>query len=147
MQSAIGRIQLSKLDLWTKIRTKNALLLKKFLSKDPLIRVPIPGKDMVHGWYKFNCFINREFLKDDWSRDKIINAIVERGYPALQGSCSELYLEKCFSSKFSTSKKKLLIANELGETNLTFLVHPTISENVMYKYASNILSVLNLACK
>ena len=147
MQSAIGRIQLSKLDLWTKIRTKNALLLKNFLSKDPLIRVPIPGKDMVHGWYKFNCFINREFLKDDWSRDKIINAIVERGYPALQGSCSELYLEKCFSSKFSTSKKKLLIANELGETNLTFLVHPTINEDIMLHYASNIISVLNLARK
>ena len=145
MQSAIGRIQLSKLDLWTKIRTKNALLLNDFLSKDPLIRVPLPEKDMVHGWYKFNCFINRDFLKDDWSRDKIINAIIKKGYPALQGSCSELYLEKCFSSKIS--QKKLLIANELGETNLTFLVHPTIGENVMYKYASNILSVLNLARK
>ena len=145
MQSAIGRIQLSKLDLWTKIRTKNALLLNDFLSKDPLIRVPLPEKDIVHGWYKFNCFINRDFLKDDWSRDKIINAIIKKGYPALQGSCSELYLEKCFSSKIS--QKKLLIANELGETNLTFLVHPTIGENVMYKYASNILSVLNLARK
>ena len=147
MQSAIGRIQLSKLDSWTKIRTKNALLLHNYLSKNHLVRVPFPGKDIIHGWYKFNCFINREFLKDDWSRDKIINAIVERGYPALQGSCSELYLEKCFSSKFSTSKKKLLIASELGETNLTFLVHPTINEDIMLHYASNIISVVNLARK
>tara|TARA_Y100000991_G_scaffold194637_1_gene163382 strand:+ start:1042 stop:2220 length:1179 start_codon:yes stop_codon:yes gene_type:complete len=147
MQSAIGRIQLCKLDLWTKIRTKNALLLYDILSKNPLVRAPLPGEDVVHGWYKFNCFINKDFLKDDWSRDKIINAIIEKGYPALQGSCSELYLEKCFLSKYSKLNKKLLIAHELGVTNLTFLVHPTINEEVMFNYASNILTIFNLACK
>ena len=147
MQSAIGRIQLTKLDSWTKIRTKNALLLHNYLSKNHLVRVPFPGKDIVHGWYKFNCFINKYFLKDDWSRDKIISAIIEKGYPALQGTCSELYLEKCFLSKYSNPNKKLLIANELGETNLTFLVHPTITEEVMHNYASTILKILNLASK
>ena len=97
--------------------------------------------------YKLEYSEVKEFLKDDWSRDKIINAIVERGYPAMQGSCSELYLEKCFLTKISTPYKKLLVANELGETNLTFLVHPTINEEVMSNYASNILAILNLACK
>ena len=82
------------------------LLTLRVVYKNPLVRVPFPEKDIVHGWYKFNCFINRDYLKIDWSRDKIINAIIERGYPALQGSCSELYLEKCFSSKYSNSKKK-----------------------------------------
>ncbi len=146
MQSAIGRIQLRKLHVWTKIRTKNALLLHNYLYKNPLIRAPFPQKDIVHGWYKFNCFINKEFLKDDWSREKIINAIIDRGYPALQGGCSELYLEKCFSS-LSKTQKKLLIAKELGETNITFLVHPTIDEEVMRAYALNILEILNLAYK
>ena len=147
MQSAIGRIQLRKLDLWTKIRTKNALLLKKCLSKNPLIRTPFPNQDVIHGWYKFNCFVNRDFLKDDWNRDKIIKAIIEMGYPAFQGGCSELYLEKCFESNSKLRNRKLLIANELGETNLTFLVHPTIDEETMSNYASNILSILNLASK
>jgi len=147
MQSAIGKLQLSKLDSWTQIRTKNALLLHHYLSKNPLVRVPLPGKDIVHGWYKFNCFINKYFLKDDWSRDKIISAIIEKGYPALQGTCSELYLEKCFLSKHSNPNKKLLVANELGETNLTFLVHPTINEEVMNNYASTILKIINLASK
>ncbi len=147
MQSAIGIIQLNKIDLWNKIRTKNALLLNNYLSKNPLLRIPIPHKGLVHGWYKFNCFLNKDFLKDNWSREKIIKAIIERGYPAFQGGCSELYLEKCFSSKSSKKYKKLLIANELGETNITFLVHPTIEEELMSDYASNILKVLNLACK
>ena len=147
MQSAIGRVQLSKLDLWTKIRTQNALLLKNNLSKNPLIRIPFPEKEIIHGWYKFNCFINKDLLKDDWSREKIIKAITEKGYPAFQGGCSELYLEKCFESNSKSRYKKLLIANELGETNLTFLVHPTIDKESMSNYASNILSILNLACK
>ncbi len=147
MQSAIGRIQLCKLDLWNKIRTKNAVLLHNNLYKNPLVRVPFPEKDIIHGWYKFNCFINKKFLKDDWSRDKIINAIVDRGYPAFQGGCSEIYLEKCFASVSSLKNKKLSIANELGETNLTFLVHPTINEDIILDYSSNIISILNLACK
>jgi len=147
MQSAIGIIQLNKIDLWNKTRTKNALLLNNYLSKNPLVRIPLPHKGLVHGWYKFNCFINKDFLKDDWSRDKIIKAIVERGYPAFQGGCSELYLEKCFSSQYQIQNKKLSIANELGATNLTFLIHPTLDEEEITEYAFNILSVLNLANK
>ena len=147
MQSSIGRIQLRKLDLWTKIRTKNALILKNCLSKNPLVRIPLPNEEVIHAWYKFNCFVNRDFLKDDWNRDKIIKAINERGFPALQGSCSELYLEKCFLSRYPKKNKKLLVAKELGETNITFLVHPTINDEVMSNYASNILSIFNIACR
>ena len=42
--------------------------------------------------------------------------LLKEGYPALQGGCSELYLEKCFTSEiFQTQRKKLSIANELGK--------------------------------
>ena len=144
MQSAIGRIQIRKLDQWIEKRKENALLLITYLSQCRLIRIPIPNKKIIHAWYKFNCFINKEFLKENWSRDKIIQAIMEKGYPAFQGSCSELYLEKCFQKK---PLFNLPVAKELGETNLTFLVHPTINKIVMSNYALNILEVLNLACK
>tara|TARA_A100000164_G_C21715211_1_gene680174 strand:- start:375 stop:893 length:519 start_codon:yes stop_codon:yes gene_type:complete len=147
MQSAIGRIQIKKLDLWTQKRRENALFLQNSLSQCKLIRIPLPGKEIIHAWYKFNCFINKEFLKEDWSRDKIIKAINEKGYPAFQGGCSELYLEKCFNKKSTNPFNNLLVAKELGETNLTFLVHPTINKIVMSNYALNIREVLNLACK
>ena len=65
----------------------------------------------------------------------------------MQGSCSELYLEKCFLSRYPKKNKKLLVAKELGETNITFLVHPTINDEVMSNYASNILSIFNIACR
>ena len=147
MQSAIGRLQIKKLDLWTEKRKGNALLLQNYLSPCSLIRIPLPSKKVIHAWYKFNCFINKEFLKDNWNRDKIIQAIIEKGYPAFQGSCSELYLEKCFQKQVKKPINNLKISKELGDTNLTFLVHPTINKKVMSNYALNILEVLNLACK
>ena len=82
-------------------------------------------------------------LKDDWDREKIIKAIRSSGLPAFQGSCSELYLEKCFSSSYQI----LPIARELGRTNLCFLVHPTIKEKEMIFYAENINQVLKEAIK
>ena len=82
-------------------------------------------------------------LKDDWNRKKIIKAIRSLGLPAFQGSCSELYLEKCFSNHY----KVLPIASELGRTNLNFLVHPTIKEKEMIFYAENIDHVLKDAMK
>ena len=82
-------------------------------------------------------------LKDDWDRKKIIKAIRSLGFPAYQGTCSELYLEKCFSNDY----KVLPISSELGRTNLNFLVHPTIKEKEMIFYAENIDRVLKEAMK
>ena len=45
---------------------------------------------------------------------------------AFSGSCSEIYLERCFVDAGLAPKERLLNARELGETSLMFLVHPTI---------------------
>ena len=52
-QSAIGRIQLSRLPCWTQHRTRNALLLAESLRDLPLVRVPLPPDGFTHAWYKF----------------------------------------------------------------------------------------------
>tara|TARA_Y100000589_G_scaffold133659_2_gene127674 strand:+ start:2651 stop:3829 length:1179 start_codon:yes stop_codon:yes gene_type:complete len=147
MQSAIGRIQLKKLKSWRGIRTKNANIISEILKNNSLVRIPLPEEGLIHAWYKFNCFINMNNLKDDWDREKIIKSIRSKGIPAFQGSCSELYLEKCFSNKSDINYEVLPIARELGMTNLTFLLHPTIHENEMIFYAENIDKVLKQAIK
>ena len=147
MQSAIGRIQLKKLKSWREIRTKNAKTLTEILSSNDLVHIPLPNKELIHAWYKFNCFININFLKDDWNREKIIRAIRSKSLPAFQGSCSELYLEKCFSKSSNKVNSILPNAHKLGETNLTFLLHPTINDNEMIFYAENINNILKEASK
>ncbi len=146
IQSGIGLIQLKKIEYWNKIRTRNAQILINELSDIEFLRVPIPGLDIRHAWYKFTCYIEEEKLKEGLTRDVLIKKIREKGFPAFQGSCSELYLENCFNNKKNTHQI-LPIAKKLGETSLCFLIHPTISEDIMSEYTNAIRQVILEATK
>lgn len=147
LQSAIGRIQLQRLPEWTAIRTRNALLLSGALCDLSAVRVPLPSGGLTHAWYKFYAFVKPEALADGWSRDRILSEISALGYPALSGSCSEIYLEKCFQSAGLAPAERLPVAQELGETSLMFLVHPTITSEQMEGYAQAVRSVIKQACR
>ena len=147
LQSAIGRIQLQRLPEWTAIRTRNAHLLAEALSDLPAVRVPLPPEPLTHAWYKFYAFVKPQALADGWSRDRILSEIVSLGYPALSGSCSEIYLEKCFQDAGLAPAERLPVARELGETSLMFLVHPTITPQQMASYAQALRSVVKKACR
>ena len=88
---------------------------------------PTPA-EVGHSYYKYYAFVRPERLKQGWSRDRIMAEINERGVPCLSGSCSEIYLEKAFSEDMQPSRR-LPVAQELGETSLMWLVHPTLSED------------------
>ena len=147
LQSAIGRIQLQRLPEWTAIRTRNALLLAEALGDLPAVRVPLPPEHLTHAWYKFYAFVQPEALADGWSRDRILSEIAALGYPAFSGSCSEIYLEKCFQNAGLAPAERLPVARELGETSLMFLVHPTITPEQMAGYAQTVRSVVQKACR
>jgi len=147
LQSAIGRIQLQRLPEWNAIRTRNALLLAEALGDLPAVRVPLPPEHLTHAWYKFYAFVRPEALADGWSRDRILSEIAALGYPALSGSCSEIYLEKCFQDAGLAPAERLPVARELGETSLMFLVHPTITPEQMAGYAEAVRSVVKRACR
>ena len=147
LQSAIGRIQLQRLPEWNAIRTRNALLLAEALGDLPAVRVPLPPKHHTHAWYKFYAFVQPAVLADGWSRDRILSEIAALGYPVLAGSCSEIYLEKCFQDAGLAPAERLPVARELGETSLMFLVHPTITSEQMAGYAEAVRSVIKKACR
>ena len=147
LQSAIGRLQLQRLPQWTAARTRNALLLAEALADLPAVRVPLPAEELVHAWYKFYAFVLPEALASGWSRDRILAEIAAPGYPAFSGSCSEIYLEKCFQVAGLASAERLPVARQLGETSLMFLVHPTITPEQMAGYAEAVRTVVKRACR
>ncbi len=142
IQSAIGLIQLRKIKTWNYLRNKNANIFIEMLSEITSVRIPKVPENFVHAWYKFYLYINKEKLLPAWSRDRIIKEINLLGYPAFQGSCSELYLEDCFKTKNNISKKRLKNARKLGETSIMLLIHPTISLIQMENYALVVKSVI-----
>jgi len=147
MQAAIGRIQLGKLPSWVEKRRKNAAILTDAFSKIPALRVTIPPDDIYHAYYKYYVFIKSAMLKKGWNRERVIVAINEEGIPCFTGSCSEMYLEKAFDADGMRPEKRLPVAEELGETAVMFLVHPTLSENDMYDVVKAVEKVMAVASK
>ena len=66
-------------------------------------------------------------------RDRYVNEINEKGVPCFPGSCSEVYLEKAFDNTEWRPKNRLKVAQELGQTSLAFLCHPTLTAEEMLK--------------
>lgn len=129
MQAAIGRIALRKLPSWVAQRQHNASILRDGLSGVPWLRMPVPDPIVGHSYYKFYAFVRPERLAPGWSRDRIMAEICRVGIPCSVGSCSEIYEEKAFKMYGEGKYPARLVAKELGETSLMFLVHPTLSES------------------
>jgi dTDP-4-amino-4,6-dideoxygalactose transaminase len=142
MQAAIGRIQLNLMSEWTEIRQANAAVIDAAIADLTIVRSVYIPEYIEHAEYKHYIFVRPENLKPGWTRDKIVDACLEQGVPAYQGSCSEVYREKAFDGTGFRPKVPLKNAVELGETSLMFLVHPTLTEEEISKTAKVVRSVL-----
>ena len=118
-----------------------------YLSELKQIRVPIPSENILHAYYKFYCYVNENCFLSNWNRERFIYELNSTGFPAFSGSCSEIYLEKCFKDFGLSPENSLKNASILGETSIMFLVHPTITHDQMHLYAKQILSIFRKALK
>ena len=126
MQSAVGRIQLSRMSEWTRKRSENAARIAEACADLNWLRIPDTLSGDVHANYKFYAFVDPEQLAVGWTRDRIVESINAEGVPCYQGTCSEVYLEGAFKSTGLAPTERLPVARELGETSLMFLVHPSL---------------------
>lgn len=150
MQSAIGRIQLTRMDEWTASRTANAQTIlnacMRWADKGylfvPRLEETSEFVDAKHAYYKLYVYVQPENLPLGWDRDAIITAITELEVPCFSGSASEVYLEKAFDNTGLRPQTRLPIAKQLGETSLMFLVHPTLTESEITKTVEVLDTVL-----
>jgi len=127
VQGVIGRIQLKRMAQWHEARLANARRIWDVAEQLAGLRVPAVPQDCLHAAYKCYVFVDPQSLSAEWSRDRILNEITERGVPCFSGSCSEVYLEKAFDNTSLRPQERLPVAKDLGETSLMFMVHPTLS--------------------
>ena len=146
MQSALGRVLLRSLSEQVEIRRRNASILTTAFCRIPSLRVTCPPPDIGHSYYKYCVFVRPEKLKFGWNRDRVIEAIVAEGVFCNIGSCSEVYLEKAFPREFRPPER-LKNAKELGETCMTFLVHPTLSVEDMLDTCRAVEKVMDVASR
>lgn len=143
VQAAVGRLQLQKALGWLKTRRAHARQLTSRLSRIRALRIPLLPPHIQPAWYRFYAFIQPDTLRNGWNRDRILDAINAEGVPCFVGSCSEVYLEKAFQHLRPATR--LPVAQELGETSLAFLVHPTLAEADIHDTCMAIEKVMALA--
>lgn len=157
IQAVIGRIQLKRMREWNAKRNEITLSILKAFEPFKAIRVPKfqCNRECIkdcsslsqcrHAQYKCYVYVDHAHLKEDWSRDRIIQEIEMRGVPCFPGGCSEVYLEKAFEGTGFTPKNRLPIAKILGDTSLMFLAHPTLTEENIKMTKEAIVDVLKSA--
>jgi dTDP-4-amino-4,6-dideoxygalactose transaminase len=114
MQSAIGRIQLTRMEGWTDKRQNNAQRIDNAIAHLNVVRTLHVPDYMEHAEYKHYLFVRPENLAEGWTRDRIIDEIAAKGVPAFQGSCSEVYREKAFDNTGWRPEKNLEKCSRVG---------------------------------
>tara|TARA_B100000989_G_C19526488_1_gene467180 strand:+ start:657 stop:1829 length:1173 start_codon:yes stop_codon:yes gene_type:complete len=126
IQAALGYNHLKKLDYYIKKRNQNAKFLTNIFSKFEFVKIPKQEKNILNAYYRFYIQLDLSNLKNNISRDRILEKLIKNKVPCNEGSCSEIYLEKPFKKlrKF----KRLKNAKKLGEISLSFDVNPSLSK-------------------
>jgi len=130
IQAAIGLRQLAKLPKWTAARTANARKLEQWLRPYPSVHIaPLPA-NYQHAYYRFSFRVEPTRLKADWSRDRVIRALIAEGIPCLSGACPEIYREGTYAESMA-GFRRFPNAAYLGTVSLGLLVHPTLDESFL----------------
>ncbi len=146
VQATVGRVQLRRLAQWGEVRRRNARILKEALSGVDSVRLTVPADWLGHAYCRYSVFIRPGKLKDEWNRDLILAELNARGMPCSAGGSGELYLEQAFPNAWRRLER-LPVARDLGETSLTFLVHPPLGDAQMQFSARCLGDVLRLASR
>jgi dTDP-4-amino-4,6-dideoxygalactose transaminase len=146
-QAAIGRIQLRKLPKWIEKRRAFAEILNRRLAALEGLRLTPTPEHIFHAYYKYYVFVRPEMLTEGWSRDRVMAEVNALGVTLLSGSCSEIYLEKAFVGAGYGPEKRLPIAQDLGETSLMLLVHPTLEIADLERAADALEQVMQRATR
>lgn len=145
IQAVLGLRQLERLDAWHAARTLNAAALRSEIEGLDALRCPVPTSDITHAFYRFYAFVRPEKLRPGYDRDRIVAEVNAAGVACFSGSCSEIYLEKCFRDLGLGPSERLPVARALGETSIAMLVDPTISAETAHRNGRVLREVVSAA--
>lgn len=145
IQAVLGLRQLERLDAWHAARARNAAALRSEIKGLDALRCPVPASDITHAFYRFYAFVRPEKLRPGYDRDRIVAEVNAAGVACFSGSCSEIYLEKCFGYLGLGPSERLPMARALGETSIAMLVDPTISAETAHRNGRVLREVVSAA--
>lgn len=147
LAAALIRAGLDQLPEWLAMRRENALLLAELLGHVSGLRIPLPGPDIEHAFYRLYAFVEPSALRPEWNRDRILRAAIAEGVAVQYGSCAEIYREDAFVLAGLGPDERLEVASQAHETSLAFFVHPTLTADDMRDVANALSKVMAVATR
>ncbi len=144
-QSAIGRLQLRKLNDWVEVRRRNAIAFDTAISGIPAVLSLIPPENVRHSYYKYNILLDRDALRANWTRDRIVEELVAAGVPARVGACPDIAREQAFANAGLDTSQSRPVALDLTDRTIALPVHPTLSDGNVRFMAQELRRVLTTA--
>jgi dTDP-4-amino-4,6-dideoxygalactose transaminase len=145
VQAAVGRIQLRKLDGWVDARRRNAAEIDRVLCGVRGVRLVTPAEHARHSFYRYYLFVVPGELAPGWTRDAVIEALNSEGVRCGIGTCPEIYRERAFIDAGLGPAAGNPVAEEVGETSIALLTHPSMSAGVAAEMAGLVVDVLKRA--
>ena len=108
IQAAIGNFQLKMLPFWVKKRNEYANKIKKIVKNYKFVSVFNYNKNYINAYYRLYILINQNYLKKNWSTEKIINKLNKKKILCNFGACPLIYKEKVFLKKVINFILKML---------------------------------------
>ena len=140
-QSTLGLLQIDRLPEWLRLRRRNARVLEDAWRDLDGLRIPVPPGGIEHAAFRFYAFVEPGALAPGWNRGRIMAAVRAEGVPVSTGTYSEIYREDAYVNQFG-EHERLPVAQELGQTGLAFLVHPTLETSDMEEVAEAVTKVV-----
>jgi sugar O-acyltransferase (sialic acid O-acetyltransferase NeuD family) len=142
-QASIGIDSLELLNDWVKIRQRNAKILSECLKKYSFIKILEYPDKYYHSYYKYYFYIDDNVLGFKQIRNLIIKKFIENGINANQGSCSEIYNEKCYQNNNNHRiAMDCINAKKVFEQCIILQIDPTYTEEIMTDLIQKINIVL-----
>lgn len=145
LEAAMARVGLSELPAAHARRTELAIRLARGLDGIRGIRVPLPGGDAEHAFYRLYAYVQPGELAPGWDRDRVLGAVSAEGVPIQYGSCAEIYRERAFVNAGLGPAERLPGAARVHETSLAFFVHPTLADADIDDVVAAVRKVLEVA--
>lgn len=126
MQSALGRVVLTRLPTWLTARRQNVEKIGATLESFDSVRLPKAPRGFEPAFYRLYAYVRQERLAPTWTPLKVREAITAEGIPCQAGTCGEIYRERAFLER-QPNPIRLPVARELAETGLMLTVHPALN--------------------
>jgi dTDP-4-amino-4,6-dideoxygalactose transaminase len=144
-QAAIGLAQLAKLPAWLARRRANAQIFDDALAGLNSVSVQRVPPHLAHAYYKYYFFVTAAALKDDWTRDRIVDELIKRGVPARVGACPDISKEKAFAG--AGPQPLHPGAESISASTILLPVHPTLTPGNMRFMAETLRGVVTDATR